>query len=307
MKGLELSEKYCVEIVLPAIEMECPEIISRIAVGLVGEGSDCFGYDDEISRDHDWGPGCCIWINDEDDKKYGDRIQQIYNGLSKSFMDFKGRNETEGGKNRVGVWSISEFFQFYTGLPEGPKTLNQWLSTPEHYLAVVTNGKVFYDSIGEFSKVRNRLLNYYPEDIRRKKIAARAAAMAQSGQYNFMRCLAHGERVAAQQALGEFINNCISIVYLLNKKYMPFYKWAHRGLKNIPILSNSYDLLYELCIISKDITKRNIIEELSTSVINELVKQKLISNNSSFLMDHCEEIISGINDPEIRAMHFMIG
>lgn len=307
MKGLELSEKYFLEIGLPAIEEKCPEILPRLAAGLVGEGSDCFGNDDEISQDHDWGPGFCLWINEEDDEKYGNHLQRIYNSLPESYEGFAGRNETEGGKNRVGVWSINEFYRFYTGLPEGPSTNDQWMATPEHYLAVVTNGKVFCDPSGEFTKIREKLLGFYPEDIRRKKIAARAASMSQSGQYNFMRCFAHGEDVAAYQALAEFISSGLSMVYLLNKKYMPFYKWAHRGLKNMPVLSSTYDLFRELCTASGAKTRRFIMEEITGSVLDELVSQNLAESGSPFLMDHCEEIMSGIADPKLRAMHFMIG
>lgn len=33
-----------------------------------------------------------------------------------------------------------------------------------------------------------------PEDVRRKKLAARLIFMAQSGQYNYSRCLGHKSR-----------------------------------------------------------------------------------------------------------------
>ena len=50
MKGLELSRKYVEGIYLPFLKEEFPELLERMAIGLVGEGSECFGFDDEISR-----------------------------------------------------------------------------------------------------------------------------------------------------------------------------------------------------------------------------------------------------------------
>ena len=57
MKGLELSRAYWEKCALPLFRRELPAFLERAAVGLVGEGSECFGFDDEISQDHDWGPG----------------------------------------------------------------------------------------------------------------------------------------------------------------------------------------------------------------------------------------------------------
>ena len=48
------------------IERNFPKLVGRYAAGMVGEGSGCFGFDDEISRDHDFGPGFCIWLTDDD-------------------------------------------------------------------------------------------------------------------------------------------------------------------------------------------------------------------------------------------------
>ena len=47
MKGLELAETYYKEIGEPWLEREFPEYKIRICAGLVGAGSECFGFDGE--------------------------------------------------------------------------------------------------------------------------------------------------------------------------------------------------------------------------------------------------------------------
>ena len=57
-------------------------------------------------------------------------------------------------------------------------------------------------------------------------IAGNLLLMAQSGQYNYMRCISHGEEGAAQLAVAEYVKAAMSVAFLLNKKYQPFYKWV---------------------------------------------------------------------------------
>ena len=55
MKGLILSEEYYHQFGTKMIEEIFPKYKEKIAAGLAGDGSECYGFDDEISRDHDWG------------------------------------------------------------------------------------------------------------------------------------------------------------------------------------------------------------------------------------------------------------
>ncbi len=53
------NRRFYEEYVADLIHTRFGEYEDRIAVGIAGEGSDCFGYDDHISRDHDFGTGDC--------------------------------------------------------------------------------------------------------------------------------------------------------------------------------------------------------------------------------------------------------
>ena len=300
MKGMELSRLYYEEVCKPAIEKEAGELTERTAVGLVGEGSECYGYDDEISRDHDFGPSCCFWLTKEVYRTYGGKLREILDSLPKSFMSFPALKMSEWGGGRRGVLNTESFYRKFTGKENGPETLDEWRMIPETNLSIVTNGSVFSDPLGEFTKIRNRLLEYYPEDIRLDKIASRCMKIAQSGQYNLGRCLKRGEFVAARIAEAEFINESIYMIYLLNKKYMPFYKWMHKDMQFLPILGKEVHNLLNNLISIQNSEKPETAEKICGLIINELKIQGISENKSDFLLDHGPDIQRKISDESLR-------
>lgn len=311
MQGLELSRLYYEEFGINMIKEQFPEYENRIAVGLAGPGSDCFGFDDEISRDHDFGAGFCLWLTEEDNELFGFQLARAYGRLPRIYKDFCKGKTNSYGTARYGVKSISDFFLPLTGRKGAPETLHDWLYIPEHSLAAATNGCIFRDDLGEFSKIRNEIKNGMPEDIRLKKLASRVIMMAQSGQYNFSRCVAHGENGAAALACAEFVKNTVSFVYLINGGYAPFYKWALRGMKNLSIFphfsSSLTDLLTGDFSADEIKCKQRIIEEICSEVAEYLRKNGLSACKNDFLEPHAYEIQNKIKNPEIRLLHIMEG
>jgi len=144
--------------------------------------------------------------------------------------------------------------------------------------------------------------------VRLKKIAARAALMAQSGQYNYTRCKKHGENGAAAMALHEFVQNGLSMIFLLNNRYMPYYKWAFRAARDLETLSDLAETLESL--LTGQIPEEKIparIEEISAEVIRELKTRGLTDGPWDYLEPHAMEVMEHIRDSELRNMHVMEG
>ena len=304
IKGMELSELYFKNVYLPVLEKDFSDLYERMAVGLAGEGSECFGYDDEMSQDHDFGPSCCIWLTQEDYEKYGRKLSDALESLSKEFMGFRALNISEWGNDRRGVLNMNDWYYKFLGMETHPSNLYDWRLIPETALAAATNGKVFVDNLGEFTKIRDKLSEYFPEDIRLNKIATRCMKIAQSGQYNFSRCMKRNEIVAARMAETEFLDEAVHMIYLLNRRYKPFYKWFHRRLKELPILGEKTYMMIENLVkfYFDDVDKKiEIIEETCKDIIAELKRQKIIKNiKSDFLLDYGLEIQRSIADEKLR-------
>ena len=308
MKGLELAEAFFQSYGMPMINSKFGGYKNRMAAGLVGDGSECYGFDDDISRDHDWGPSFCLWLNKTDFLIIGRALQAEYESLPQSFGGYGPRKTSDWGEGRVGVIEIGAFYQNFIGLDRVPNSLDEWLYIPESALAACTNGKIFYDPLGEFTRFRTGLKAFYPEDVRLKKIASRCMTIAQSGQYNFIRCVKRREYVAAQYAETKFCADVISLTFLMNKKYTPFYKWMHRAARELPLLGEFiYNRLLEIVMCHDYEKKSQFIEEVCAALIDELRRQGLTESTSDFLLDHGPVIQQKIRDPQLRARNVWVG
>jgi len=311
MQGLEVARRWYETAGAPMLEREFGDVVGRIAVGRAGHGSECFGFDDEVSRDHDFVTGFCLWIPDEDERDYGFRLERAYAKLRKEFPPEAGAETTAGselGEAEHGVMTIGTFYRRHLGFPGAPQDWRQWLHTPDHAFAEAVNGAVFRDDLGAFSGIREVIRTGMPEDVRRKKIAARAVFMAQSGQYNYPRCLKHGEPGAAALALDEFVRHAAQMVFLLNRRFAPYYKWVFRAMRGLPILAEcSGELEALLTRPDSPETKTDRIEAVCAKIAAELRGQGLSACDDAYLEPHAFEVQGSIRDRELRTLHIMDG
>lgn len=310
MKGLELSEKFYNEFGAPMIHSQFPEIEPLIAVGLCGSGSECFGFDDDISADHDFEPGFCIFIPDGDiiDRRSVFLLEKAYNSLPKEFNGYKRSIINPVGGKRNGIISIGDFFESKTGSRSGILSTREWLSVPEYSLAEAVNGKIFLDNLGMVTEIRNHL-SQMPKNVRLKKLAGNLLIMGQAGQYNYSRCLAHGENAAAQLALFEYVRSAMNCVFLLNKVYMPYYKWSFRALRELPLLSELAESLEYLISNGNSENETRLksaaVEKICADIIDEINNQGLSDYSGDTAEAHAYAVNNSITDHEIRNLHIL--
>ena len=310
MKGLEISKAFYYEYGKPMLEERFPELVPYLAAGLIGSGSECYGYDDEVSRDHDFEPGFCIFLPGEEvvDRKAAFALERAYAGLPREFMGLRRALVSPVGGARHGVIRTADFLMDKTGTNDGVLSLYEWLTLPDYSLSEVVNGEIFEDRYGGITAVRDRL-RHRPQDVRLKKLAGHLLLMAQAGQYNYLRCLRHGETGAAQLAVTEFVKNAMAAAFLLNDAYQPYYKWSFRALRELDKLPFMAELLEYLLTTDNEKDTRDekidVIEGIAADVIGELQAQGLTQAVCGDLEKHAYSVNDRIADAQIRNMHIL--
>lgn len=334
MTGLEISRAFWEQHGRPMLLERFPEHAGRIAAGLVGHGSECYGFDDEASRDHDFGAGFCLWLTTEDHAAIGSALQDAYDALPREFMGLAPRVETpraQGAGRRVGVFEIGGFFESITGMPAAPGSghAHEWLLLDEATLAAATNGEVFADPLGAFGKARSSFRRM-PDDVWRSLISRRLGMAAQAGQYNVTRMLDRGDGEAAWLSIGEFVSAVSSLVFLLNRPatvgYLPYYKWRFAALRRlarrpgsrlphlVTPLTDLVRLASAACLggaafgeggagsVPARARVEALIESVCVAIVDELNVQGLSDSREPFLEWQRPHVERGIVDPALRSI-----
>ncbi len=295
VKGMDLSRKFYEEFGRDMIHEKFPEYEDDICVGLVGRGSQCYGYDDELSGDHDFGPDFCMWVDDETYDKIGSKLQKAYEDLPTEFMGYTRVKILPPDGRRVGVIRTKEFYSRILEISESFLTdfLNGTIDETVYYAAVkeenlsqCVNGEIFKGSKGDFERIREKIA-YYPDKIWRRRIAEELHYSAQMGQYNYIRMLKRGEKVASEIALAGYMEHTMKLVYLINRVYAPYYKWLHRGMADLEkaaVIMDIFNAVYDMP--KGDERIRMTTEIVAAIVIEELQKIGMAGNvpeNERFL------------------------
>lgn len=276
IKGLESGALLAVHIKRELVR-HFPNLWERSCLALVGVGSECLGFDDTISEDHDFFVRCQLFLTESDYASY----ETMLSGHFKNFPH-----------GRVEIHSIPRFYKYYTFFEEGPQTIWEYNKVPSDCLCVATNGIVYYDELGEFSRIRERLLAFYPEEIRRKKIADSLRRIA-TAKTCYSQMLQRQDIITASLAQADFMQQYLELVHLLNKRYVPFYKWIYRNAFSLTVLGAfTKDILSSYTKSPTD-QKMAFMEMIILEIVKTLQEEELVCSNATDLHVQADYIHKG--------------
>ncbi len=266
MQGLELGERFYREEVSPLVDRRFPALQGRYGAGLTGYGSDVLGHDDELSRDHEWGPRCFLWLRERDYRRYAaDLDQALDRELPRTFLGFQTRFRVdpaiqalvpvagrEEGFHHVVITTVRRHLGFQIGSRRLPCGAIEWLCIPEQRLLEFVRGRVFADPTGEITRAREALA-YLPDGVWRYKMLYSWSILGWQ-LTNIGLCAARGDALSARFALHRCMGACVQLAFLFNRRYRPgTIKWLSREFYALPELAADIGPLLEEALASPDL------------------------------------------------------
>lgn len=234
---IDVSRDFFEQVVRPILTEEFPRETAQTAFGVFGYGSEALRLDDEYSRDHHWGLRIDALMPDD---VFENRRQEMLRVVDERIPDsFQGHSLREGHVAGAGLApdSLTAYLQRTIGLDRAPETYEEWLRIPEEDIIHVINGEVWHDPLGEFSAIRRHFDDYYPEPVRRRRIAHWCRYFSGMGAYAMKRALLRENEYYAAVAFGKAIRWGVQLAFLLDRQYYPYDKWIMAFFARLPRLS----------------------------------------------------------------------
>jgi hypothetical protein len=213
VSGQQLSERFYREEVRPVLEADFPGLAHSAA--LLGRGSEVLGFDDHMSRDHNWEPRVMLFLRDDDHARHGPDLEQsLAVALPSQF---------HGYATDHSVWTLRSFFQQQLEIDiDNEMAARDWLTLAEHRLLMVTAGAVYHDQVG-LQAVRERF-GYYPRDVWIYLLIAAWWRVHPEvnlvGRSGFV-----GDELGSALIGAQLVHGIMRLCFLMEKQYAPYSKW----------------------------------------------------------------------------------
>ncbi len=323
--GLEVSERYFVEIVEPLIATHFPDL--KYAAGLIGHGSEVLGFDIPQSMDHDWGPRVLLFLSNDDLVERKNQIEEVLHAnIPEKYLDYSTSLLAEGKKFelRIEVHSVDSYFKecvHEKNLTLDPhKELDSvdWLLFPQQELLVLTGGKVFRDDIGELTTVRKKL-EYYPHDVWLFILAAQWRRIGQEEPF-VGRAADAGDDLGSQVVAARMVREVMRLCFMMEKKYIPYSKHFGNGFRRLACAKDLTPIMRKALMAGDFATREKYMSEMYEYVarmhnalgITDSVPVKVTKFvERPYLIIHAEDIDEAIKkqikDPVLKNLKVKFG
>lgn len=201
--------------------------VDGCGAALLGPGSEVLGFDDDRSRDHDFGPQLQVFVPKVTEVD-GRRIEEQFDAvLPEVIGGYPVRFPVTADpvrRHRVTVTTVARFFAVTCGVdPTDGLSVDEWLRTPTQLLASVTAGEVFADRSGEIARCR-AVLAWYPDDVWRHVLGCQWRRLAQLEPF-LGRTAEAGDDLGARMVAARLTNDLMRLAFLLERRWAPYAKW----------------------------------------------------------------------------------
>lgn len=331
--GLRLAQLFYEEVVRPVLDEAYPRL--AYSAGLLGPGSETLGFDDEMSRDHSWGPRFTLFLREEDYPHLAEplhtllagRLPYEYRGYSTHFEEAPDdpgtvmpvRRTSGPVHHRVSISTLRQVVQDHMGVDlDRGLSVYDWLVVPEQVLRTFSRGGVFYDGLGQLEPLQRRLA-YYPHDVWLYLLSAQWQRIGQEepfvGRTGFV-----GDNLGSAVIAARLVRDVMRLCFLMEKQYAPYAKWFGSAFARLDCASWLTPLL-EAAIRASSWEERerrlSAAYEIAAAMHNALgitapvPEQVSRFHSRPFLVIHGETIArciwEQIQDPAVRALPFGVG
>jgi len=309
-RGLDIAKEYWTEWGRPWLASRHPDLIGKIGVGLFS-GSDVLGADDALSRDHGWGPRFDVFCSEENGISNESLQAEMLADAPAEWGNFQNRYRFTPS---IQVHNPLEYFGAMFADRRLPESPIDWvccahkLPNLESHLHYVRHGAVFHDPNGMLADVQARLRNY-PEDVWLLRMAQLCFDVAHYGEYNYCwRLTKRKDSVAAEMAIGSFLNAAMAIAIVMDRDYAPYWKWLHHVFRSREIGARLDADIMEVSTTLEFERRASLIRSICEALMTELVKRGVVTRDIDdgsglpLFFQARARLLERIADPAIRAL-----
>jgi Domain of unknown function (DUF4037) len=231
VSGAALSRRYYDEVVGPTVVARWPGLPH--AAARLGSGSEVLGFDDDMSRDHDFGLRVNLLVPPGMTGQIETHLDAV---LPEAFDGYPIRFATTWDprvRHRVQVDDVHTFVASRTGIRATDRlTVSDWLSLTGQAVLEVTAGPVFVDTAGDLTSARRRLA-WYPDDLWVYLVATDWVRMAQELPF-VGRTADRGDDLGSRVIASRLARVAMHLAHLLERRWAPYAKWTGTSLERLP-------------------------------------------------------------------------